>query len=102
MACVRQTDAWCRPGGNPVALEGLVRRGGSEGSGSGRGRTGVQSGKGENTQDLKTRDRDKIGFEEGRRGTKEELMMQDNTDSTRVGRGRDDLLIHTDGKATES
>lgn len=49
MACVRQTDAWCRPGGNPVgtlcAPAGLVKRGDSGGSGSGfGGRTGMRSG----------------------------------------------------------
>lgn len=50
MACVRQTDAWCRPGGNPVgtlcAPAGLVKRGDSGGSGFGGcgGRTGMRSG----------------------------------------------------------
>lgn len=52
MACVRQTDAWCRPGGNPVgtlcAPAGLVKQGDSGGSGSGfggcGGRTGMRSG----------------------------------------------------------
>lgn len=56
MACVTQTDAWCRPGGNPVGLlcatAGLVRRVGSEKSGGGR--TGVQSGEGGHNRDLKT------------------------------------------------
>lgn len=55
MACVRQTDAWCRPGGSPAgtlcAPAGLVRRGGSEGSGSGR--SGGQSGWGRHIQNLK-------------------------------------------------
>lgn len=59
VACVRQTD-WCRPGGNPGGTQcepgGLVRRGGAGGSGSGSGRSGVQSGEGEHTQDLKTRE----------------------------------------------
>lgn len=56
MACVRQTDAWCCPGGSPestlCALTGLVRRGGSVGSGMGK--TGVLSGNGGHTQILKT------------------------------------------------
>lgn len=57
VACVRQTDAWCRPGGSPVgtlcAPAGLVRRVGSGGSGGGR--TGVQSGEGGHSRDLKKR-----------------------------------------------
>lgn len=59
VACVRQTDAWCRPGGSPVgtlcAPAGLVRRVGSGGSGGGGGggRTGVQSGEGGHSRDLK-------------------------------------------------
>ncbi len=58
-ACVRQTDAWSHPGGSPAdslcAPAGLVRRAGSGGSGSGwcGGRTGVQSGEGGHSQDLK-------------------------------------------------
>lgn len=59
MACVRQTDAWCHPGGSPagtLCAARLVRQAGSGGSGSGggSGRTGVQSGEGGHTQDLKT------------------------------------------------
>lgn len=60
MACVRQTDAWCHPGGSPVgtlcAPAGLVRRAGSgdSGCGGGGGRTGVQSGEGGHSRDLKT------------------------------------------------
>lgn len=60
-ACVRQTDAWCRPGGSPAgtlcAPAGLARQVGSGdsgigGGGGGGGRTGVQSGEGGHTQDL--------------------------------------------------
>lgn len=62
VACVRQTDAWCRPGGSPVgtlcAPAGLVRRVGSGGSGGG-GRTGVQSGEGGHSRDLKKNDKGK-------------------------------------------
>lgn len=60
--------------GTLCAPAGLVRRAGSGGSGSGcgGGKTGVQSGEGGHTQDLKTtRGRGKIGFEEGSTGTKE-------------------------------
>lgn len=72
MACVRQTDAWCRPGGSPAgtlcAPAGPVRRAGSGGSGSGfggGGRTGVQSGEGGHTRDLKTT---KLGLRKGAQG----------------------------------
>lgn len=62
--------------GTLCAPAGLVRRADSGGSGSGCGcgRTGVQSGEGGHTQDLKKRqgERNKTGFEEGRTGTKEE------------------------------
>lgn len=64
VACVRQTDAWCRPGGSPAGTlcvpAGLVRRAGSGdsgccgGGGGGGGRTGVQSGEGGHSRDLKT------------------------------------------------
>lgn len=69
-ACARQTDVWCHPGGSPVdslcAPAGLVRQAGSGDSGCGR--TGVQSGKGRHSQDLKiTKGKTKMGLRVERR-----------------------------------
>lgn len=67
VACARQTDVWCHSGGSLVdtlgAPAGLVRQAGSGDSGCGSGRTGMQSGKGGHSQDLKTNG-NKTGFEE--------------------------------------
>lgn len=71
-ACVRQTDVWCHPGGSPVdtlcAPAGLVRQAGAGDSGCGR--TGVQSGRGRHTQDLKTtKGKTKLGLRTEQRKT---------------------------------
>lgn len=62
-ACVRQTDAWCRPAGSPAGTQcapaGPARQAGSGDSGcggfggGGGGGTGVRSGEGGHTQDLR-------------------------------------------------
>lgn len=84
VACVRQTDAWCRPGGSPVgtlcAPAGLVRQAGSGDSGCGGGRTGVQSGEGGHTRDLKndTGKQIKLGLRYGSAGMKEEQQLCDD------------------------
>lgn len=85
-ACVRQTDAWCRPGGSPAgtlcAPAGLARQAGSGdsgfggfgGGGGGGGRTGVQSGEGGHTQDLRNNigETHTVGFEvKGAQGRRE-------------------------------
>lgn len=86
MACVRQTDAWCRPGGSPAgtlcAPAGLVRRGGSEGSGSGR--SGGQSGWGRHIQNLKKKQQHKQQQQRNRGRGKGRDMRQLYDDTTKT------------------
>lgn len=61
MSYVRQTDAWCHPGGTLGEPAGLVKKGGSGDSDSGNFGEGreVQSGEGRHNQNLKKTTRGK-------------------------------------------